>query len=209
MATAVASNNTIPEGYMADRKGRLVPVEQVSPFDIEMDAFVRAQVKEAEDESERIKAFKNKSFDDCYAWLDLVAEKYDRQRGGLKGNVTFSSFDGSQQIRIAVQDSLTFGPELQVAKDIIDECLSEWSEGANKNLKAIVNDAFAVDQEGKLNTGRILSLRRIKIDDPRWLKAMDCISESLQVAVSKTYIRFFKKDSSGELNSIPINIAAV
>ncbi|MBH1918469.1 DUF3164 family protein, partial [Serratia marcescens] len=41
------------------------------------------------------------------------------------------------------------------------------------------------------------------------LKAMDCISESLQVAVSKTYIRFFKKDSSGELNSIPINIAAV
>ncbi|MBH3230786.1 DUF3164 family protein, partial [Serratia marcescens] len=188
---------------------RLVPVEQVSPFDIEMDAFVRAQVKEAEDESERIKAFKNKSFDDCYAWLELVAEKYDRQRGGLKGNVTFSSFDGSQQIRIAVQDSLTFGPELQVAKDIIDECLSEWSEGANKNLKAIVNDAFAVDQEGKLNTGRILSLRRIKIDDPRWLKAMDCISESLQVAVSKTYIRFFKKDSSGELNSIPINIAAV
>ncbi|WP_223182068.1 DUF3164 family protein, partial [Serratia marcescens] len=104
MTTAVASNNTIPEGYMADRKGRLVPVEQVSPFDIEMDAFVRAQVKEAEDESERIKAFKNKSFDDCYAWLDLVAEKYDRQRGGLKGNVTFSSFDGSQQIRIAVQD---------------------------------------------------------------------------------------------------------
>ncbi|HEM7588909.1 TPA: DUF3164 family protein, partial [Serratia marcescens] len=47
MTTAVASNNTIPEGYMADRKGRLVPVEQVSPFDIEMDAFVRAQVKEA------------------------------------------------------------------------------------------------------------------------------------------------------------------
>lgn len=201
--------NIIPEGYMADRKGRLVPIEQVSPFDQEMDAFVRAQVKEAELESARIKAFKNQSFDDCYAWLDLVAEKYDRQRGGLKGNVTFSTFDGSQQIRIAVQDSLTFGPELQVAKDIIDECLSEWSEGANKNLKAIVNDAFAVDQEGKLNTGRILSLRRIKIDDPRWLQAMDCISESLQVAVSKTYIRFLKKDTEGKMISIPIDIAAV
>lgn len=201
--------NIIPEGYMADRKGRLVPVEQVSLFDIEMDAFVRAQVKEAEEESDRIRDFKHKSFDDCYAWLDLVAEKYDRQRGGLKGNVTFSSFDGSQQIRIAVQDSLTFGPELQVAKDIIDECLSEWSEGANKNLKAIVNDAFAVDQEGKLNTGRILSLRRIKIDDPRWLTAMDCISESLQVAVSKTYIRFLKKDEAGKMTSIPIDIAAV
>lgn len=132
MTTEIAKDNGVPEGYMKDRKGRLVPIEQVSPFDIEMDAFVRAQVKEAEEESQRIKAFKNRSFDNCYAWLDLVAEKYGRQRGGMKGNVTFPSFDGSQQITIAVQDSLTFGPELQVAKDIIDECLSEWSEGARE-----------------------------------------------------------------------------
>ncbi|MBH1918477.1 DUF3164 family protein, partial [Serratia marcescens] len=41
------------------------------------------------------------------------------------------------------------------------------------------------------------------------IKAMDCISESLQVAVSKTYIRFLKKDETGKMNSIPINIAAV
>ncbi|STU38454.1 Protein of uncharacterised function (DUF3164) [Klebsiella pneumoniae] len=82
MTTEIAKNNGVPEGYMKDRKGRLVPIEQVSPFDIEMDAFVRAQVKEAEEESQRIKAFKNKSFDNCYAYLDLVAEKYGRQRGG-------------------------------------------------------------------------------------------------------------------------------
>ncbi|VFS40954.1 Protein of uncharacterised function (DUF3164) [Serratia liquefaciens] len=73
MTTEIAKNNGVPEGYMKDRKGRLVPIEQVSPFDIEMDAFVRAQVKEAEEESQRIKAFKNKSFDNCYAYLDLVA----------------------------------------------------------------------------------------------------------------------------------------
>lgn len=203
------TNLQIPEGYMADRKGRLVPTEQVSPFDLEMDAFVRSLVEEAVTESVRIKVFKNKAFDDCYAWLDLVAEKYNRQRGGMKGNVSFSSFDGSQQIRIAVQDSLTFGPELQIAKDIIDECLNEWSEGADKKLKSVITDAFQVDQEGKLNTGRILSLRRIKIDDPRWTQAQDCISESLLVAVSKTYIRFLKKDDEGKLVSIPLDIAAV
>jgi len=43
MTTEIAKKNGIPEGYMKDRKGRLVPIEQVSPFDIEMDAFVRAQ----------------------------------------------------------------------------------------------------------------------------------------------------------------------
>ncbi|WP_235898781.1 DUF3164 family protein, partial [Yersinia alsatica] len=195
--------------YMLDRKSRLVPISQISDFDLEMDAFVRAQVAEAIEENARIKAFKSKSFDECYAWLDLVAEKYGKTRGGLKGNVTFPSYDGSEQIRIAVQDSLTFGPELQIAKDLIDECLNEWSEGANENLRAIILDAFAVDKEGQLNTGRILSLRRIKIDDPRWHQAMEAISESLQVAVSKTYINFRRKNADGKLVNIPIDIAAV
>ncbi|OWF79090.1 sulfate transporter [Yersinia rohdei] len=194
---------------MLDRKSRLVPISQISDFDLEMDAFVRAQVAEAIEENARIKAFKSKSFDECYAWLDLVAEKYGKTRGGLKGNVTFPSYDGSEQIRIAVQDSLTFGPELQIAKDLIDECLNEWSEGANENLRAIILDAFAVDKEGQLNTGRILSLRRIKIDDPRWHQAMEAISESLQVAVSKTYINFRRKNADGKLVNIPIDIAAV
>ncbi|WP_261372411.1 DUF3164 family protein [Yersinia aldovae] len=203
------NKKVLPEGYMLDRKSRLVPISQVSDFDLEMDAFVRAQVAEAIEENARIKAFKSKSFDECYAWLDLVAEKYGKTRGGLKGNVTFASYDGSEQIRIAVQDSLTFGPELQIAKDLIDECLNEWSEGANENLRAIILDAFAVDKEGQLNTGRILSLRRIKIDDPRWHQAMEAISESLQVAVSKTYINFRRKNADGKLVNIPIDIAAV
>ncbi|WP_314188581.1 DUF3164 family protein [Yersinia massiliensis] len=202
-------NKKVPEGYMLDRKSRLVPISQVSDFDLEMDAFVRAQIAGAIEENARIKAFKSKSFDECYAWLDLVAEKYGKTRGGAKGNVTFPSYDGSEQICIAVQDSLTFGPELQIAKELIDECISEWSVGANENLRAIILDAFSVDKEGQLSTSRILSLRRIKIDDPRWHQAMEAISESLQVAVSKTYINFRRKNSEGKLVNIPINIAAV
>ncbi|RAP71436.1 DUF3164 family protein [Candidatus Erwinia dacicola] len=30
-------NTVVPEGYMKDRKGRLVPVEQVSEYDREME----------------------------------------------------------------------------------------------------------------------------------------------------------------------------
>lgn len=195
--------------YMLDRKGRLVPVGQVSDYDLAMDSFVKEQVAAAKLRSAELHDFKRHAFDECYAWLDLVAEKYGRTRGGSKGNVSFSSFDGSQQITIKVQDSLTFGPELQIAKDLIDECVTEWSEGANDNLRAIISDAFQVDKEGQLNTGRILSLRRVKITDERWNKAMEAISESLQVAVSKTYINFREKDESGELINIPLNISAI
>ncbi len=199
----------IPDGYMKDRKGRLVPVDQVSAYDLEMDAFVRSQVACAKEHNQALKVFKSKSFDECYAWMDLVAEKYGRKPGGIKGNVTFSTFDGGEQITIKVQDTIEFGPELQVAKDIIDECVLEWSEGANDNLRAIIFDAFEVDKAGKLSVSRILSLRRIKIDDARWLTAMEAISESLQIAVSKTYINFKEKDGNGKLIGIPLDIAGV
>ncbi|MEG8642169.1 DUF3164 family protein [Klebsiella pneumoniae] len=195
--------------YMKDRKGRLVPISQISDYDLAMDSFVREQVTAAKAKNADLSEFKDRAFNECYAWLDLVAEKYGRKRGGVKGNVTFPSFDGSQQITIRVQETLTFGPELQTAKELFDECVTDWSKGANANLQAIVTDAFQVDKEGQLNTGRILSLRRVKIQDERWIKAMDAISESLQVAMSKTYINFREKDKSGKLVNIPLDIAAI
>lgn len=195
--------------YMKDRKGRLVPIEQIDAHDIEMDSFVRNQVNKAKELQQVLMQFKQAAFDDCYAFMDLLAEKYERKIGGQKGNVTFSTFDGQLQVRIAVQDSLTFGPELQIAKQIIDECLNDWAKDANQNLRTLITDAFEVDKEGELNIGRILSLRRIKIADDRWKQAMEAISESLQVAVSKTYINFREKDNAGKYNNISLEIAGV
>ena len=195
--------------YLKDRKDRLVPIKQIDEHDIEMDAFVRKQVNKAKELQAVLRQFKQNAFDDCYAFMGLLAEKYNRKIGGQKGNVTFSTFDGSMQIRIAVQDTLTFGPELQIAKQIIDECLNDWAKDANQNLKTLITDAFEVDKEGELNTGRILSLRRIKIQDKRWEQAMDAISESLRIAVSKTYINFKEKDHIGKYNNISLDIAGV
>ena len=195
--------------YLKDRKGRLVPIQQIDEHDIEMDAFVRKQVSKAKELQAVLRQFKQNAFDDCYAFMGLLAEKYNRKIGGQKGNVTFSTFDGFMQIRIAVQDTLTFGPELQIAKQIIDECLNDWAKDANQNLKTLITDAFEVDKEGELNTGRILSLRRIKIQDKRWEQAMDAISESLRIAVSKTYINFKEKDHIGKYNNISLDIAGV
>ncbi len=181
----------------------------IEEHDIEMDAFVRNQVRKAKELQVVLLQFKQNAFDDCYAFMGLLAEKYDRKIGGQKGNVIFSTFDGSMQVRIAVQDTLTFGPELQIAKQIIDECLNDWAKDANQNLRTLITDAFEVDKEGELNTGRILSLRRIKINDERWKQAMEAISESLRIVVSKTYINFREKDSNGKYNNIPLDLAGI
>lgn len=199
----------VPEGYMKDRKGRLVPENLVEAHDLEMDAFVKFLTNKAREQQEMLRKFKADSFAECHAFLELLGEKYDRKLGGEKGNVTFSSYDGSTQVQISVQNTLVFGPELQVAKELIDECLSDWSEGANDNLKVVVNDAFDVDKEGNLNTGRILSLRRIAIDDIRWLNAMKAISDSMLVASTKPYLRFKERDEQGKMVNISLDIATL
>ena len=51
------------------------------------------------------------------------------------------------------------------------------------------------DKTGKINTKRVLSLRRLDIKDERWLRAMDAIGDSIQVAGSKSYIRIYKQTS--------------
>lgn len=199
----------VPAGYMKDRKGRLVPENLVEAHDLEMDAFVKFLANKAREQQEMLRKFKADSFAECHAFLELLGEKYDRKLGGEKGNVTFSSYDGSTQVQISVQNTLVFGPELQVAKELIDECLSDWSEGANDNLKVVVNDAFDVDKEGNLNTGRILSLRRIAIDDIRWLNAMKAISDSMLVASTKPYLRFKERDEQGKMVNISLDIATL
>ncbi|MCG9624612.1 DUF3164 family protein [Vibrio mediterranei] len=199
----------VPEGYLRDRKQRLIPLEQVPAHDLEMNDFVLATVAKAYEMQEQLREFKAAAFGDCHAFLDLLAEKHERKLGGEKGNVTFSSYDGTKQVQISVQDSIVFGPELQVAKDIIDECLHEWSEGANANLKAIVTDAFEIDKEGNLNTGRILSLRRISIDDERWQQAMKAIADSILVASTKPYIRFKERGDAKKMVNISLDIAAL
>ena len=67
--SAINRDVAVPEGYMKDRKGRLVPVSQVSGYDLEMDAFVRARVAEAKEKSQMMAQFKRASFNDCYAWI--------------------------------------------------------------------------------------------------------------------------------------------
>ncbi|REM31517.1 DUF3164 family protein, partial [Mycobacterium tuberculosis] len=73
-----------------------------------------------------------------------------------------------------------FDERLQAAKALIDECIQSWSKSSNVNLKVLVNDAFQVDQQGKISTGRVLGLRRHDIDDEKWQLAMKAIGDSMQ-----------------------------
>ncbi|MFT5615974.1 MAG: hypothetical protein ACI8Q6_003267 [Granulosicoccus sp.] len=108
-----------------------------------------------------------------------------------------------------MSDTFEFGAELQAAKELIDNCVERWSEGVNDNLRVMVNQAFQVGKKGHIDTGRVLVLRRLDIDDPEWISAMDAISDAVRVTGSRTNIRFYETDPKGERRAIRLDMALV
>ena len=199
----------IPEGYRAASKGRLVPISSIKPIDVERDAVVTSLIGKVKATRQMLKDFKAVAFGDIEAFIDLSLEQYGAHVAGNKGNITLYSFDGQFKIVRQIQDSIRFDERLQAAKVLIDECIQSWSVGSNDHIKTLINDAFQVDREGKISTGRVLGLRRHKIDDPKWIKAMEAIGDSINIVDSKSYVRFYERDKDGKYQPISLDFASV
>lgn len=200
----------IPEGFWKDAKGCLVPESMIKPIDRTRDELARDLGLRAKAMSESLRGFKTTVFNEINAFVDLSAEQYDVKLGGKKGNLTLYSFDGAIKIQVAIAEHMVFDERLQAAKHLIDECIIDWSQGSRDEIKVLVQSAFQTDKEGKINTGRVLALRRLDIRDEKWQKAMQAISESLQVVGSKEYIRFYERvGDSDQYQPISLDLAAV
>ena len=111
---------------LKDSQGRFVPIELIDPVDLQRDALVKELIEEADELNKRLAAFKRKAFGDIGAFIDLSAEKYQKSYGGKKGNVSLISFDGALKAQISISDNIDFNERLQIAKELIDECLDDW-----------------------------------------------------------------------------------
>lgn len=194
--------------YLTDAKGNFVPAENVKAVDKLQDETVRKIVGYARDLSGQVARFKQHTFDDLAAYEGLLAQEYGAKVGGAKGNKTFMTFDGRQMVKVQVADFIDFGPELQIAKALIDECLREWTEDSRSEIRAIVTRAFNVDREGQINRSEIFSLLRHDIADERWQRAMQAIRDAMRVVGSKIYVRCYERDRpDGEWRAVTIDLA--
>ncbi|GAB6037662.1 DUF3164 family protein [Fundidesulfovibrio butyratiphilus] len=200
---------TIPEGYMEDPQGRLVPLAMVKDVDLARHELVLEVVGKARAVHDDLAKFQADVQADVAAFVQLSAEQYGVKIGGDKGNLSLVSYDGRYKVQRQVAETLAFDERLQAAKALVDECITEWTTGSRDEIRALINDAFQVDKEGRINTGRVLGLRRLKIDDDRWRQAMQAVSDSLRVAGSKTYLRVYERREDGKYVPIALDLAAM
>jgi len=182
-----------------NRKGEEVHPDNVRASDKIKDEMVRGIIKRAMAEQERMREFKENSLEEIDSYIALMRDEYKLEASSSrKGNMTFESFDGLMRVTISVQETLEFDEKLSFAKEKIDEFLKDETKDSSANLRTIVMKTFDVDKKGSVNVKDIISLKRIEIDHPLWLEAMRIIDESVQVATSKSYIRFYTKKGIGE-----------
>lgn len=206
----MTSKKDIPPGYWEDANGRLTPVSKIKPIDKDRHHVVTDLCEQAKKQSAALMGFKTTAMHSVSEFVGRSLAAYDVKHGGKKGNITLITFDGRYKIVRQMQETITFDERLQAAKALIDECIQTWSKGSNANIKVLVNDAFQVDSAGKISTGRVLGLRRLDIADGQWRWAMQAISDSMRVASTKPYIRFYERDDvTGDYQAINLDVAAI
>lgn len=202
-------SNAAPDGYMVNQHGHFIPVEQVKEIDKARDELILEKVGKVQTMQGQLRALKDELMGDIAAFVQLSAERYDAKLGGNKGNVTLLTYDGKYKIARAMSELLSFDEGLQAAKALIDECLKEWTADSPGELRAIVDQAFRVDKEGRINTTAVLGLRRLNITDDRWQRAMLAVSESLRVVDSKAYVRVYERRADGKYVPISLDFASL
>lgn len=207
MNTAITE---VPAGYMLNAAGHLVPEDQVRDQDklrndVTLDLVFRAERINAE-----LRAFKKRALDDIDDLVQISADRYGVKMGGRKGNVSLISYDGKYKVVRSFAERLTFTEELEAAKELINRCITRWSEGANDNIRALVDRAFRTNAKGQLRTTAILDLLRLDIEDEEWLRAMEALKDSIMVADTAVYVRFYERvGDTDQYKAIPLDLAAV
>lgn len=195
--------------YRQDAHGNLVALANIKPVDLARDDLIRETFEKVLPAQQALAELKRSLMADVNAFIDMSVEQYGVKRS-VKGNTTLTSFDGRYRIVIANQDVLHFDERIQAAKALIDECLNEWSENSRPELKTIVQKAFDVNKEGKINVQRVLSLKNLEIDDEKWQRAMRALTDSLHSQTSREYLRFYiRKADSEEYELVNMDFAKV
>ena len=195
--------------FMENSKGGLDPLSTIKPTDLLMDEQVRRIMAFALELNAQIERFKQHTLNDVSDLIGVMDQDYGVKMGGTKGNVTLTTYDGRLKVQLAIADQITFGPELQSAKKLVDECLVEWASDSRPELKAIVQRAFNTEKEGLVNRAELFSLLRLEIEDERWKRAMKAITDSIKPVGTKEYVRFHRRPHArAAWQAVTIDVAA-
>ena len=132
------NESQLPDGYMENAQGCLVPIANIRPIDLARNELVKEKREKIKALQAEMRAVKASLLSDVDAFVQLSGERYGVKLGGVKGNVSLLSFDGKYKLTRDYWLLLTVDEGLQAAKELIDGCLRRWCKDALSELGAVV-----------------------------------------------------------------------
>lgn len=202
----------IEKGKWQDKEGNFIHPDMVRIDKQIEDELVENLVDKSLTLQEQMKIFKVLAFSECYAFVDLLRKNYDMEKITSKvGAVTLRNFNGTMEVQIQVAKLITFDQKLTLAKEKIDEYLTHKTENLDSEIQTLITRAFDV-KNGKVDAKQIIGLKSYNITDPKWKEAMIMIDESIEIAGTKSYIRFKRRDGlklDGAMQTVLLDLAAL
>ncbi|PHS66347.1 MAG: sulfate transporter [Thalassobium sp.] len=200
----------IPDGFMKNAQGHLVPEALVREQDKLRDQVVTDLAMQAIHIHEALSAFKRKALADIADTIQIAADKWEVDLGGKKGNISLTSYNGEFKVQRVYAERITFSEELEAAKELFGRCLDRWTEKADNNIRALIDRAFRPNNSGQIRTAELLGLLRLEIDDAEWQTAIEALQASINVSGSTVYVRVYKRiPDTDKYQLIPLDLASV
>lgn len=197
------------EGFWMSPRGKAVDPEVISPLDKRRDRTVEQIVKAAARLENRMRVDKEKYLQKIDKYMSYIEKKFHAERTG-KGNLVLTNYSGTVQVEVKISDVIVFDEKLQIAKTMIDACLKKWGADANKNYRAVVDQAFEVDKTGQVNKYNIIRLMRLNIKDEGWKNAMAVLQKSQNITATRQYLNIKKRaDLNSKWESINLNFSSM
>lgn len=192
--------------FLVNSRGFQTPIDQVKPQDLIKHDLVTELAKQAKAQSKAHDDFKRLVFSEVNDFIALVADEYKATIGGAKGNITLTSFDQKLRIQVGIADQISFGAEIDIAKQLITEVIEEELADTSSFIAQLMRDAFEADKQGQYNKNRILALRKYRDANKseKWENAMKALDEAIIASDSKTYITFQERNIEGAWKQIPL-----
>lgn len=204
------NETNVPQGFMQDSQGRLVPEAQVREQDLLRDRTVTDLVQEAISLNAQLTRFKAKALSDIADLIQIAADRFSVDLGGKKGNISLLSFNGQYKVQRVYAERITFTEELEAAKELFGRCLDRWTADASVNVRALIDRAFRPNKAGQIRTAELLGLLRLEIDDEEWQRACEALRASINVSGSTVYVRVYERiGQSDAYRLITLDLAGV
>ena len=186
-------NDGVPEGYVKNAKGWMMPASSVREKDALEDRLVDAMYLQAAAVAEACRFLKLAALSESHALVWMAVADAGGDGSSEAGKVTLQNLRATRRIVIDRRDTVSFGPEVQAAKEMVMACVRRWGQGANTNLVQLAMAAFQANANGDLSVGKVAALWRMECEDEDWQKAMQALKESLRPSGTATYLRFHER----------------